>query len=79
MDMRVNKPVSHPMPEIAAFVAALKSAFGDREIDEAIRRGKAGEPMFYACENGLSVGTAISSVGAGLTHEHPHAAKNDAR
>jgi hypothetical protein len=58
MDMRVRKPVGHPMPEIAAFVANLKSAFGEREIDEAIRRGKAGEPTFYACENGRSVGTA---------------------
>lgn len=26
MDMRVRKPVSHPMPEIAAFVADMKSA-----------------------------------------------------
>ncbi|MEM5436065.1 hypothetical protein [Paraburkholderia diazotrophica] len=79
MDIRVNKPVDHPMPEIAAFVAALKSAFGEREIDDAIRRGKAGEPTFYACENGRSVGTASSSVSAGPAHEHPHAAANDAR
>ncbi|WP_239483060.1 hypothetical protein [Paraburkholderia sp. C35] len=62
MDMRVHQHTGHPMPEIAAFVAALKSAFGEREIDEAIRRGKAGEPTFYACENGRSVGTARSSV-----------------
>ncbi len=62
MDMRVHQPVGHPMPEIAAFVANLKSAFGEREIDEAIRRGKAGEPTFYACENGRSVGTAGASV-----------------
>ncbi|MGF6968705.1 hypothetical protein OKW43_005733 [Paraburkholderia sp. WC7.3g] len=46
------------MPEIAAFVADMKAAFGEREIDEAIRRGKAGEPTFYACENGRSIGTA---------------------
>lgn len=52
------KPVSHPMPEIAAFVADMKSAFGEHEIDEAIRRGRAGEPTFFACENGRSVGTA---------------------
>ena len=58
MDMRARKPVSHPMPEIAAFVADMKSAFGEQEIDEAIRRGKAGEPTFYACENGHTVGTA---------------------
>jgi hypothetical protein len=48
----------YPMPEIAAFVADIKSAFGEQEIDEAIRRGRAGEPTFFACENGRSVGTA---------------------
>lgn len=58
MDMRVRTAASHPMPEIAAFVAALKAAFGEPEIDEAIRRGKAGEASFYACENGYTVGTA---------------------
>jgi hypothetical protein len=50
MDMRVREPVSHPMPEIAAFVAQMKSAFGEEEINEAIHRGKAGEPTFYAAE-----------------------------
>ena len=61
MDMRVCKPVSHPMPEIAAFVAEMKAAFGEREIDEAIGRGRAGESTFYACENGHTVGTATSA------------------
>jgi hypothetical protein len=61
MDMRAKKPVTgHPMPEIAAFVANLKSAFGDAIIDEAIWRSKAGEPTFYAQENGHSVGTPPS-------------------
>jgi len=36
------------MPEIAVFVADKKAAFGEQEIDEAIRRGKAGVPTFYA-------------------------------
>jgi hypothetical protein len=58
MDMRVRKPAGHPMPEMAAFVADMKAAFGKREINEAIRRGKAGEPTFYVCENGRAVGTA---------------------
>jgi hypothetical protein len=49
---------SHPMPEIAAFVANLKAAFGAAVINHAIQRGKAGEPTFHACENGRSVGTA---------------------
>ncbi|SEJ16051.1 hypothetical protein SAMN05192539_1007109 [Paraburkholderia diazotrophica] len=74
-----EQTVGHPMPEIAAFVAVLKSAFGEREIDEAIRRGKAGEPTFYACENGRSVGTASTPAGADPAHEHPNAAANDAR
>lgn len=58
MDMHVRKTNSHPMPEIAAFVADMKAAFGEREIDEAIRRGRAGQPTFFGCENGRSVGTA---------------------
>ncbi|SDR55112.1 hypothetical protein SAMN05443245_7597 [Paraburkholderia fungorum] len=55
--MRVRKPVGHPMPEIAEFVAGMNRVFGETEIDEAIRRGKAGEPTFYARENGRTVGT----------------------
>ena len=62
MVMRVCKPAGHPMPEIAGFVADLKAAFGEREIDEAISRAKAGEATFYACENGHSVGTATSAA-----------------
>ncbi|HEX7931850.1 MAG TPA: hypothetical protein VF573_02065 [Paraburkholderia sp.] len=57
MDTRVRKPVSHPMLEIAAFVSDLKSAFGGQQIDDAIRRSRAGEPTFLARENGRSVGT----------------------
>jgi hypothetical protein len=58
MDMPVRIPVGHLMPEIAAFVAEMKAAFGECDIEEAIRRGKAGEPTFYASENGHSVGTS---------------------
>jgi hypothetical protein len=57
MDARVRK-ADHPMPEIAAFMAKLRSAFGDETIEDAVRRGKAGEATFYACENGRVVGTA---------------------
>lgn len=54
----VEPSASHPMPEIATFVASLKAAFGAAVIDDAIRRGKEGEPTFHARENGRSVGTA---------------------
>jgi hypothetical protein len=49
------------MPEIASFITALRDAFGDGVIDQCIREGKSGEPSFYACENGRSVGTAAPS------------------
>jgi hypothetical protein len=56
MDARVRR-TGHPMPEIAAFIAELRLAFGDEAIDDAVRRGKAGEATFYACENGRTAGT----------------------
>jgi len=49
----------HPMPEMAAFVAKLRAAFGD-SVDEAVSRGKSGEPTFYPRENGRTVGTPPS-------------------
>ncbi|SAL88705.1 hypothetical protein AWB74_08693 [Caballeronia arvi] len=45
------------MPEVADFVAKLREAFGDATIDEAVARGKAGEPTFSAQEIGWTVGT----------------------
>jgi hypothetical protein len=59
MDARVRKD-GHPMPEVAAFMAKLRAAFGDKLIDDAVRRGKEGVPVFFACENGRDVGTAIA-------------------
>jgi len=47
----------HPMPEFADFVAKLREAFGDVTIDEAVAPGKAGEPTFFAQEDGRTVGT----------------------
>ena len=62
MDARVSN-LGHPMPEIAGFTAELRSAFGDDAVDEALRRPKAGEPTFYARENGRTVGTASPATG----------------
>jgi hypothetical protein len=45
------------MPGVAEFVAKLREAFGDATIDEAVARGKAGEPTFFARENGRTIGT----------------------
>lgn len=59
MDMHVRR---HPMPEIAAFVAELRRAFGDATIDEAVARGRAGEPTFFASESGRTVGTKAADA-----------------
>jgi hypothetical protein len=61
MDARVRKG-GHPMPELAAFMAKLRSAFGDEATDDAVRCGKNGEPVFFACENGHAVGTAMPAA-----------------
>jgi hypothetical protein len=53
------------MPEIAAFVAKLREAFGDAAIDDVVRRGKAGKSDFYACEDGCAVGTFAARVEIG--------------
>lgn len=46
------------MPQTAAFIDALREAFGREDIDAQIRAGMSGVPgRFYARENGHEVGT----------------------
>lgn len=47
------------MPEISAWVASLRNAFGDEEIEALIRRGRDGEPVFFAREGGATYGTPL--------------------
>ncbi|MFL9876472.1 hypothetical protein [Paraburkholderia megapolitana] len=51
--------VDKPMPEISAFVERLREAFGRGEIDALVRRGRAGEPVFFAREGGMEFGTPL--------------------
>jgi hypothetical protein len=51
------------MPQVAAFQEMLRASFGDETIDEAVRRGKAGEATFYVREKGRTVGTASPANG----------------
>lgn len=48
------------MPEVTAFIDELREAFGKEHIDQQIRRGIKGEPVFYAKENGHQIGTPIT-------------------
>ena len=51
------KPLRETMPETAAWVDMLREVFGSEAIHDAIRRGVAGEPTFFASECGQEIGT----------------------
>jgi hypothetical protein len=45
------------MPTVAAWIDGMREAFGKEHIDRQIRAGMKGSPVFYASENGHTVGT----------------------
>lgn len=47
------------MPQTAAWIDELREVFGVDEINHAIRKGIAGQPVFHAIENGYEIGTAF--------------------
>lgn len=50
------------MPTIAALIDDLRAAFGPETINEAIKAGIDGQPVFHARENGYQIGTPLPSV-----------------
>jgi hypothetical protein len=58
----MSKSLRTQMPNVAAFVDGLRSAFGKDSIDGQIRKGMAGEPTFYAYENGHEIGTPLEGM-----------------
>lgn len=53
-----NKPMRSAMPTVAAFIDAMRGAFGAETIDQAMRDAvRDGLPTFYAQENGQTIGT----------------------
>lgn len=61
-----QKELREKMPEIAAWVDQMVDAFGKDCVHGQIRRGLAGEPTFFAQENGHAVGTP---VGQGVRYQ----------
>lgn len=47
------------MPQCAAFIDQLRAGFGSELINDIIRRGMRGEPVFHATENGHTLGTPV--------------------
>lgn len=55
------------MPKTADFVDRLREVFGKEYINDIIRRGIKGEPVFYAEENGITIGTPMPEKGTAIT------------
>ena len=53
----MKKNLRDEMPEVTAFIDSMRKEFGAAEIDSIIRRGMRGEPVFYAREGGIEIGT----------------------
>lgn len=45
------------MPIVTAWIDGMREAFGKEHIDAQIKAGMRGEPVFFASENGHTVGT----------------------
>lgn len=66
MTKPAEKPLRELMPETAAFIDALREAFGAEVIDPSIRAGiKDKLPTFWASENGYEIGTKAPEPGPG--------------
>ena len=50
------------MPVITAFVDACRAELGRESVDPSIKAGMQGRPLFYASENGVSIGTKDDAV-----------------
>jgi hypothetical protein len=57
------------MPEVAAILDWACEVFGKESVHGAVRQGLAGEPVFFASENGYEIGTPLVK-GQGITW-HP--------
>lgn len=53
----MTKPLRLAMPTVAAWIDDLRAAFGDDQINLQIKACIAGQPTFWARENGHEIGT----------------------
>jgi hypothetical protein len=70
------------MPDTAAFIDEMREVFGAAEINASIRGGLDGQPTFWACENGVEIGTRDTRTGIPLSDcviEAPGATAGPAR
>lgn len=56
----MTKPLRQAMPATAAFIDAMREAFGTENINPSIKAGIDGQPTFWASENGQEIGTRFT-------------------
>lgn len=61
------------MPTVAAIIDEFRAAFGKESIDKVIRAGMKGQPVFFASENGHTIGTPIPPGAPGPDRTSPTA------
>ena len=60
------------MPITTAWIDDMRAAFGREYIDDIIRRGMRGEPVFSASEAGHTIGTPVPPGAPALAPEAEH-------
>jgi len=55
------------MPLCAAFIDDMRNAFGEADINQQQSRGMRGEPVFWASEGGVEIGTRFPVIQAEAT------------
>ncbi len=63
----MSKSLRATMPQCAAFIDALREAFGKEHIDAQIRLGMQGAQTFHAVEGGQEIGTRFNEPKNAIT------------
>lgn len=66
-----NGSLREQMPTVAAIIDEFRAVFGKDSIDKVIRAGMKGQPVFYASENGHTIGTPIPLGAPGVDLHSP--------
>lgn len=71
MEKRRPGSMRQAMPGVAAWIDELRAEFGEEGINAQMRRGVAGEPVFWASEAGHVVGTPVPKGAVEFEYELP--------
>ena len=60
------------MPTVTSIIDGFRDAFGKVYIDSIIRAGMRGQPVFYASENGHTIGTPLPPAAQAIEQTETH-------